>query len=362
VDLIFPAPSTRHPSGGVAMIYELACCMARRGHLVHLFHVDYFQANVTGLDDIDWFNFPEVGDLIHHFPSPGAIDPGTIPAADVIFGFSTEEQMPEHTGLPVVLIQGHKMLGEAEELHAFTAPCPKVCVARWLVEVGRELGVPARQLVHVPLGLRHEKYRLTRPIDGRPPRASFCYSAHPQKGAQLAIEVLERVKQTLPELEVVVFGVVPPEHAVPDWMRYWTSPSQSDLVDAIYNTSRVFLCTSEVEGFGLSNIEAMAGGAALVTTDNGGSRDYALHDRTALVAPTGDVDALTRHVVSLLRDDDERVRLATAGRAYVERFDWDRSALLLETFLEDYLADPVAYGRPLDPPRAAGRPGASRAR
>jgi glycosyltransferase involved in cell wall biosynthesis len=337
------------------MIYELAACMARRGHLVHLYHVGYFQADVTSLDDIDWFSFPEVGDLVHHFPPPGTVDPESIPAADVIFGYSTEEQMPEHTGLPVVLIQGYKMLGEARERHAFTAPCPKVCVASWLVEVGRDLGVPARQLVHVPLGLRHEKYRLTRPIAGRPPRASFCYSAHPQKGAQLAIEVLERAKQIVPELEVVVFGAVPPEHAFPDWMRYWTNPSQPELVDAVYNTSRVFLCTSEVEGFGLSNIEAMAGGAALVTTDNGGSRDYALHDRTALVAPTGDTDALAGQVVRLLEDDQTRLRLATAGRAYVERFDWDRSALLLESFLEGYLAEPIAYGRPPGPRRRTGR-------
>jgi L-malate glycosyltransferase len=212
--------------------------------------------------------------------------------------------------------------------------------------VGRELGVPHRQLVHVPLGLRHEKYRLTRPISPRPARVSFCYSPHVQKGAETAINVLERAKAVIPDLEVIAFAARPPTEAVPEWMTFRTNPSQAELVDAIYNTSRVFLCTSHVEGFGLSGIEAMAGGAALVTTDNGGSRDYAFHDRTALVAPTGDVDLLARHVVDLLQDDARRIRLATAGRAYVERFDWDQTARQLETFLEAYLADPVAYGRP----------------
>jgi glycosyltransferase involved in cell wall biosynthesis len=238
------------------------------------------------------------------------------------------------------------MLGEEVERHAFSAPCPKVCVASWLVEVGLDLGVEPRQLVHVPLGLRHEKYRLTRPLIGRPPRVSFCYSSHFRKGARVAREVLELVRDVVPELEVTAFGALPAVHSLPDWMTYWENPSQLDLIDEIYNGSGIFLCTSEVEGFGLTSIEAMAGGAALVTTDNGGSRDYAYHGETALVAPADDVAGLAHHVTDLLRDDAKRLRIASAGRREVERFDWSRTASLLESFLEDYRADPVSYGRP----------------
>ena len=342
--LIFIAPSTRHPSGGVAMIFELASHLAARGHEVHLFHAPFYQANVSSLDDIEWFTFPDA--VIHHFADGGAIDPSAIPPADVIFGYTSEELLPPQTRLPVVLIQGYRMLGAIREHPAFHSPCPKVCVASWLVDIGRTLGVPERQLVHVPLGLRHEKYRVVQPVSPRPPTVSFCYSAHVQKGATLAIDVLERAKRAVPEMEVVVFGAVPPEHALPAWMTYRTNPSQQELVDDIYNRSRVFLCTSEVEGFGLTNIEAMACGAALVTTDNGGSHDYALHNETALVAPTGDAEALAGHVANLLVDDAWCARLADAGVTFVQRFDWSRSAELLESFLERYMADPVAYGRP----------------
>ena len=120
----------------------------------------------------------------------------------------------------------------------------------------------------------------------------------------------------LPALEVVFFGAMPPEHELPDWIDYRLDPSQDELFDGIYNTSSIFLCTSEVEGFGLTSIEAMAGGAALITTDNGGSHDYAFHDRTTLVEPSPDADALAEHVVDLLHNDartrahrDRRARL-----------------------------------------------------
>ena len=198
--------------------------------------------------------------------------------------------------------------------------------------------------MHVPVGLRTEKYRLTRPIAGRPPRIAYCYSAHPQKGPNLAFEVLDAVHRAVPEAEVTMFSAVAPEHPIPDWIDYRTNASQRELVDDVYNGSSVFLCTSEVEGFGLMCIEAMACGAALVTTANGGSRDYAFDTSTALVADVGDAERLTEHVTKLLRDDAMRVRIATAGQEFVQRFRWDRSAELLEEFLVRYVADPSAFG------------------
>jgi glycosyltransferase involved in cell wall biosynthesis len=345
--LIFIAPSSRHPSGGVAVIYEIAAALTKRGHDVHLYHVNFFGATASAMEELTWYSFPD--GVTHYFTPAGPRDLPAIPDGDVFFGFSFDRQMAPQSGLPVVLIQGYKMFDESIERHAYKAPCPKVCVAGWLVDVGRDLGVPANELVHVPIGIHHEMYRLTRPMALRPLRLSLCYSSHPQKGAELAIDVIGEVKRLVPGVEVVVFGAQPPEHVLPSWVTFVSQPPDRQLVDEIYNTSRVFLCTSWVEGFGLANVEAMACGAALVTTDNGGSRDYALHDETALVAPCGDVTALSDHVVALLEDDDRRIAQATAGREYVLRFSWDRTAELLEAFLERYIAEPAIYGHAARP-------------
>ena len=340
--LTFIAPSTPHPSGGVAVVYEMAAALAKRGHEVHLHHLNFFEGTVSAIEELEWFSFPD--GLAHHFPDGGLADSQALPRADIVFGFSFDGDMPNHVGRPVALIQGYKMLGDAIEHHAYRAPCPKVCVAGWLVEVGHDLGVPANELVNIPIGIHHDVYRVTRPIAPRPLRVSFCYSAHAQKGAQLAIDVLSRARRAVPGLEVLAFGAGHPDHVLPDWITYVTRPPQGVLVDEIYNTSQVFICTSRVEGFGLTNVEAMACGAALVTTDNGGSRDYALHDKTALVALYGDVEALSGHVVTLLRDGDRRAALAETGCRYVRQFNWERTGELLEAFLERYLAEPAVYG------------------
>lgn len=352
MNLVFVAPNVPRPNGGVAVIYEFAKSMARRGHETHLFHVanlpgihhaSYLPVPVSGVEQISWFDFGDVG-VVHHFALADEYDHETLRRCDIYFGYKPDDTGPRVTGLPVVLIQGYRLLNREFERRAFHSPCPKVCVSKWLVDVGCELGVPERELVHVPLGLRHEKYRLVSSVRRRPPRISFCYSPHWHKGASVGLEVLARVKQTIPEVEAVAFGTTAPEHDVPGWIDFRLDPSQTEIVRDIYNASRVFLCTSEVEGFGLPALEAMACGAAVVTTDNGGSREYALHGQTALVAEPGDVDALVGHVVELLTDDERRTRIADAGLQHVRRFDWDASAALLEEFLERYRADPQSYG------------------
>jgi glycosyltransferase involved in cell wall biosynthesis len=84
-------------------------------------------------------------------------------------------------------------------------------------------------------------------------------------------------------------------------------------------------------------MEAMACGAALVTFDNGGSRDYARDGTTALVAPHRDVPALARCLERLVADGALRERIAGEGREFVtQSFDWERATTRLEELLGSY--------------------------
>ena len=77
----------------------------------------------------------------------------------------------------------------------------------------------------------------------------------------------------------------------------------------------------------------MACGAALVTTDTGGSRDFARHDESALVYEPGDVEGLANGVEKVLVDDELWSRLSAAGVEVAAEFSWERSESLLEATL-----------------------------
>jgi glycosyltransferase involved in cell wall biosynthesis len=90
-------------------------------------------------------------------------------------------------------------------------------------------------------------------------------------------------------------------------------------------------------------MEAMACGAALVTYDNGGCRDYARDGETALVAPRRDVAALAEALARVAGDAALRSRLAAAGQARVTtEFDWDRAVARMEAL---FLRARAAAGR-----------------
>ena len=230
-------------------------------------------------------------------------------------------------------------------------PCPSICVARWIYELCIEGGVPEHLLTHIPDGIDPRRFQLTRPIEDRRPQVSMLYHRSPIKGAAEGLAALELVHEAVPEAAIVLFGRETPERRLPEWVTYHEHPPQRVLIEEVYNGARVFMCSSRWgEGFGKTPLEAMACGAALVTTDNGGSRDFAHDGVTALVSDPGDPVALSANVLRLLRDDELRIGLATRGHRLASGFTWDRSVRAVAALLEDYMED----ARPIDLPDREG--------
>jgi glycosyltransferase involved in cell wall biosynthesis len=236
------------------------------------------------------------------------------------------------------------------ERDAYRVAAPKYCVAGWLVEIGRRFGVPEEQLLHVPLGLDHEVFSARTPFDQREIDVVTVFNGHHQKGWKVGLEALHEISRHTPDVNGVVFGMSPLDEGLPRGFRFIEAPDHRTLADEIFNHAKVFVQPSYHEGFGYPAVEAMACGATLVTTDNGGSRDYGIEGRTARVVLPGDATGLAEKTVELLHDEPTRIRLATAGTELVrESFDWDRSSALLGAHLERYVADPEQFRQPPGP-------------
>ena len=80
---------------------------------------------------------------------------------------------------------------------------------------------------------------------------------------------------------------------------------------------------SRFETFGLSALEGMASGMAVVASDCGGLSELIEHDVNGLLLPPDDVDALARAIGDLLADPQRRARLGRAAMSRVrERWTW----------------------------------------
>ncbi|QEH34221.1 GDP-mannose-dependent alpha-(1-6)-phosphatidylinositol monomannoside mannosyltransferase [Aquisphaera giovannonii] len=105
----------------------------------------------------------------------------------------------------------------------------------------------------------------------------------------------------------------------------------NERLDALYAGCDVYVNPSivddrgDTEGLGVGPIEAFAHGRPVVASDVGGIPDVVRHERTGLLVPEKDPEALAGAILRLLDDPDRAGFLARNASAYAsEFFDWDR--------------------------------------
>jgi alpha-1,6-mannosyltransferase len=89
-----------------------------------------------------------------------------------------------------------------------------------------------------------------------------------------------------------------------------------------YASCEVGLALSRHETFGLSILEAMASGQALIGADLGAALEHIQKSKAGLTIPGGSPEALTRALMSLSRMD--RLELSRSARRYAEQYTWNR--------------------------------------
>jgi len=102
-------------------------------------------------------------------------------------------------------------------------------------------------------------------------------------------------------------------------------------IPRILAAADIMLCTSLSEAHSVSLLEAMACRLPVVATDVGGNSETVLHGRTGLLAPAGDVEAISRCLLELLRNENMRAEMGLAG------FNRVRQHFLRSTMHQRYL-------------------------
>ena len=322
-------------AGGVRAILTYADRLAARGHDVTL--VVPASSRVRAA----WRNFrsgrpewvPDFRARIRWVPrwTPEALPEGDVVVATAWQSAPAVAAAPSSCGAKFYLVQHYESLyhGAPDAVDTtYRLPLRKVVISTWLRDLMRQrFGSPAEVLVTpVDLDLFHPT---PADVSTSRPRVLMLHHEHAWKGVADGFEAVARVTRHVPTLRLVGFGVKPPRGAVP-YDEFHLNPPQ-DRLAAVYSSCEIYLCPSWDEGLGMPPMEAMACGAAVVTYDNGGCRDYARDGETALVARRRDIGDLAAKLERLVVDESLRARLAAAGMRFVTTaFSWDRAVRRLE--------------------------------
>jgi len=95
---------------------------------------------------------------------------------------------------------------------------------------------------------------------------------------------------------------------------------QQDM-EEIFAVTDLFLLPSEYESFGLAALEAMAAGAAVVSTNAGGLPEVIEQGVCGYMADIGDVQAMSNYALDILKDDDRLAMFKDAAKTQAKKFD-----------------------------------------
>ena len=110
-----------------------------------------------------------------------------------------------------------------------------------------------------------------------------------------------------------------------------------DMVELLRSLD-VFVSASRSESFGIAMVEAMASGVPVVATMTAGAQEIIADDKTGVLVPVGDAEAMAEAICKLLDDPGRRARLADHARRMIgERFSLDRMVARTEQVYLDVL-------------------------
>jgi glycosyltransferase involved in cell wall biosynthesis len=217
----------------------------------------------------------------------------------------------------------------------------------------------ARRVAVIPFGVALERYRRT--DAARQARIAEIRGAAPgphvlfvgrlvyYKGVEIAIRAMARCPGTL---TIVGTGPLEPalreaavRHGVADRVCFAGTVAEDDL-PAYYQACDLFVLPSiaVTEAFGIVQIEAMAAGVPVVSTNLPTGVPWVnQHEESGLVVPPGDADALADAMRSLLADHRRRESLGSPASRRADRlFSRERMVESFRALIETTVRTPEA--------------------
>jgi glycosyltransferase involved in cell wall biosynthesis len=282
---------------------------------------------------------------------------------------------PVYSGVPVVAIC-HHLFGEV----AFQQVAWPIAAAVWSAEqlippLYRKCEVVAISASSrdelIARGLSPERVRVSHcGIDhpdvtvqtevARPPRVAYLGRLEPYKNVDVMLHAMAKLSDRFPNAEILVIGrgsardgleALARNLGIGDRTRFTGFVSDEERNELLLGT-RVCVCPSEKEGWGLTVIESNATGTPVVATDAPGLRDSVRHGETGYLVGTRDVDAFAARIGELLSDDALATRMSRNALAWSKEFDWDTAADEMAEALHD-----AVNQRQGQRPGETGRPG-----
>lgn len=215
-----------------------------------------------------------------------------------------------------------------------------LCIAHEIETEAIDAGVAKARVHYMPHAVDMERFRPAQPDEkgalrrefGWPVDRPICISVGRLSLEKGTLDLMEAWRQlNHPDAVLVAVGPDMPTHpwdAGPKARQIVAEAGLDDRVifygassdpSRLLRAADIFIQPSHFEAFGISVVEGMASGLAVVATNVGGMRDFLFDGQNALLCPPKAPTELAARLGRMLRDAPLRERLAAAARESAAR-------------------------------------------
>lgn len=265
-----------------------------------------------------------------------------LPDADVVIAtwWETAEWvslLSPKKGKKAYFIQHHEIFSPlpVERCKAtYQLPLHKIVIARWLLDVMRDQYGDSNVYL-VPNAVDRSQFFAPNRDKQQRPTVGFLFAYADFKGVDITLQAIARIKQNIPNLRVLSFGMEVPENVLfwDEGIEFHHSPRQEDIKQ-IYASCDVWMTASRSEGFNLPAMEAMACRTPVVSTKTGWPDEAIVFQQNGMLVEIDDVLGMAKATSFILSLDSKRWKeMSAAAYETVRTSSWTESANLFESAL-----------------------------
>ncbi|TCV79098.1 glycosyltransferase [Sulfurirhabdus autotrophica] len=195
-----------------------------------------------------------------------------------------------------------------------------------------ELGINEDKVSVIPMGIDMTNLFVPSHEEVRDLELLFVGRLVVSKAVDVLIMALPAILIEYPHVSLTIVGDGPEKASLKELAIKLGISNQVNFLGAVanpelpvlYRRAAIFVSPSLEEGFGLTIVEALACGCAVIATNLPATREILADGETGLLVPLGDSAAIAHRALLLLADTTLRHSLSRAGRQFaIGKFDWE---------------------------------------
>jgi len=260
------------------------------------------------------------------------------------------------TGVPYLIapygteiVRGERERNVAKVEARIRSTVPKaaasIAISRYIADELISADAPPERVHVIPCGVDVASYAQAEPYRRARPYLFMMGRMHRVKGIDYLLQAWKIIESQLPGIDLLIAGGGPEleryrslagELGIGARVEFLGSVTEQQKA-SLYRGALLFTCPSHMEHFGIVNIEALAAGVPVVSSNVGGIPDIVRPGENGLLVPHADSEALADALLSVLGNHGFREHLARGAEASRNRYDWSNVAKEYENLYRNVL-------------------------